>query len=53
MVHMLATDVTMPVRMAVATHVRVSVAAEAGERHREQADGAYGKGNRIKIHAGA
>jgi len=33
--------------------VRVAVAAEAGERHREQADGPYGEGERIKIHTGA
>jgi len=33
--------------------VRVAVAAEAGERHRKQADGPYGEGERIKIHTGA
>jgi aromatic ring-opening dioxygenase LigB subunit len=33
--------------------MRVSVAAEAGEGHREKSDGPYGKGDRIKIHQGA
>jgi len=36
-----------------AAGMRVPMTAEAGERHREEADGAYGKGECIKIHAGA
>jgi len=39
--------------LAAHVTVRVAVAAEAGERHREQADGPYGEGERIKIHTGA
>ena len=49
----LGADVRVPMPMRRATRVRVSVAAEAGEGHREKSDGPYGKGDRIKIHQGA
>ncbi|HEY6092250.1 MAG TPA: hypothetical protein VIV83_09685 [Gemmatimonadales bacterium] len=44
---------SMRVPVGRTTRVRVTVAAETAERHREKTDGPYGKGESIKIHLGA